>query len=85
MLAAVYLLWMYQRVFHGEITHEKNRLVPDLNDREKVVLVSLVFVILWMGVYPQTFLRRLDVSTAQVIQSVERGPEYFAADPEEGR
>jgi len=84
-LAAVYLLWMYQRVFYGEITNEKNRLIPDLDDREKVILVSIVFVILWMGVYPQTFLRRLDLSTAQVIQSVERGPEYFASSPEEKR
>jgi NADH-quinone oxidoreductase subunit M len=85
-LAAVYLLWMYQRVFYGEVTNEKNRAIPDLNDREKVILVSLVFVILWMGIYPQPFLRRLDLSTAQVIQSVERGPEYFAVEPtEEGR
>jgi NADH:ubiquinone oxidoreductase subunit 4 (subunit M) len=36
-----------------------------------------VFVILWMGVYPQTFLRKLDTSVTAVIQHVERGPEYF--------
>ena len=84
-LAAVYLLWMYQRVFFGEVTNEKNRLLPDLNDREKIILVSLVFVILWMGVYPQTFLRRLDLSVTQIVQSVERGPEYFAVGPEQGR
>jgi NADH-quinone oxidoreductase subunit M len=76
-LSAVYLLWMYQRVFYGEVTNEKNRALPDLNDREKVILVSLVFVILWMGIYPQTFLRRLDASVAQIVQHVERGPEYF--------
>jgi NADH-quinone oxidoreductase subunit M len=76
-LAAVYLLWMYQRVFYGGVTNEKNRLIPDLNEREKVILVSLVFVILWMGVYPQTFLRKLDTSVTAVIQHVERGPEYF--------
>jgi NADH-quinone oxidoreductase subunit M len=68
---------MYQRVFYGEVTNEKNRALPDLNDREKVILVSLVFVILWMGIYPQTFLRRLDSSVAQIVQHVERGPEYF--------
>ena len=79
-LSAVYLLWMYQRVFYGEVTHEKNRAIPDLNDREKVILVTLVFVILWMGVYPQTFLRRLDTSVTQIMQRVERGPEYFGTD-----
>jgi NADH-quinone oxidoreductase subunit M len=78
-LAAVYLLWMYQRVFYGGVTNEKNRWIPDLNEREKVILVSLVFVILWMGVYPQTFLRKLDTSVTAVIQHVERGPEYFGA------
>jgi NADH-quinone oxidoreductase subunit M len=80
-LAAVYLLWMYQRVFYGEVTNERNRSIPDLNDREKVMLVTIVFVILWMGVYPQPFLRRLDLSAAQVIRAVERGPEYFAVEP----
>ncbi len=76
-LAAVYLLWMYQRVFYGEVKNDKNRSIPDLDDREKVILVSLVFVILWMGIYPQTFLRRLDTSVTQIMQHVERGPEYF--------
>ncbi len=85
-LAAVYLLWMYQRVFYGETTNEKNCTLPDLNDREKVMLVAIVFVILWMGVYPQPFLRRLDLSAAQVVQSVGRGAEYLAVEPEgEGR
>jgi NADH-quinone oxidoreductase subunit M len=84
-LAAVYLLWLYQRVFYGEITQEKNRLIPDLDDREKIILVSIVFVILWMGVYPQTFLRRLDASVVQVVQRMERGPEYFATGGEGGR
>jgi NADH-quinone oxidoreductase subunit M len=77
-LAAVYLLWMYQRVFYGEVTNEKNRKLPDLTDREKVILVSVVVVILWMGIYPQPFLRRLDLNVAQVIQRVERGQPSFA-------
>ena len=84
-LAAVYLLWMYQRVFYGEVTNEKNRHLPDLNDREKIILVSLVFVILWMGIYPQTFLRRLDVTVARIVQRVERGPAYFAENVERKR
>jgi NADH-quinone oxidoreductase subunit M len=70
-LAAVYLLWMYQRVFYGEVTHEKNRHIPDLNVREKIILVSVVAVILWMGIYPQPFLRRLDTSTLHVVQRMQ--------------
>ena len=71
-LAAVYLLWMYQRVFYGEITNEKNRNLPDCNAREKLILAVLVVVILAMGIYPQPFLRRMDRTVAAVLQQVER-------------
>jgi NADH-quinone oxidoreductase subunit M len=73
-LAAVYLLWMYQRVFYGKVTNEKNRLLPDCNWREKIMLISIVLVILWMGIYPQPFLRRLDLNVARVVQRVEQAP-----------
>ena len=77
-LAAVYLLWMYQRVFFGEVTDEKNRNLPDLSGREKLILVTIVLVILAMGVYPRPFLRRLDQSVAQVIHRVKSGEPSFA-------
>lgn len=70
-LAAVYLLWMYQRVFLGEVTHEKNRNLPDVNWREKSILIAMVLLIVWMGIYPQPFLRRMDRSVAEVLQRVE--------------
>jgi NADH-quinone oxidoreductase subunit M len=71
-LAAVYLLWMVQRVFYGEVTNEKNR-VPDCTLREKIILVTVVAVILGMGIYPQMFLRKLDMTVTQIIQRVEPG------------
>jgi NADH-quinone oxidoreductase subunit M len=70
-LAAVYLLWMFQRVFYGEITNEKNRTLPDVSLREKIMLVTLVAVILAMGIYPQMFLRKLDTTATAIIQRVE--------------
>ena len=70
-LAAVYLLWMYQRVFYGEITNEKNRLLPDCDFREKLILTVMVVVIIAMGVYPQPFLRRMDRSVDAIMQRVE--------------
>jgi NADH-quinone oxidoreductase subunit M len=72
-LAAVYLLWMFQRVFYGEITNEKNRALPDVSLREKIMLVTLVAVILAMGVYPQMFLRKLDTTATAIVQRVEAG------------
>jgi NADH-quinone oxidoreductase subunit M len=82
-LAAVYLLWMYQRVFYGEVTNEKNRALPDCNWREKIMLIAIVITILWMGIYPQPFLRRLDVSTARIIQRLDYGmPQYALKKPD---
>ncbi|HEV2176725.1 MAG TPA: NADH-quinone oxidoreductase subunit M [Terriglobia bacterium] len=78
-LAAVYLLWMYQRVFLGEVTHEESRSMPDCNWREKAILVAMIVVMLFMGIYPQPFLRRMDAGVAQVLGRVAPGaaaPEY---------
>jgi NADH-quinone oxidoreductase subunit M len=69
-LAAVYLLWMYQRVFLGEVTDEKNREIQDCNTRERWMLTVVVAVIIFMGVYPQPFLRQMDATVAQVLTRV---------------
>jgi NADH-quinone oxidoreductase subunit M len=64
--AAVYLLWAYQRVFHGPITIEENRLIPDVTLREAVALVPLVGLIILMGVWPKPFLERMEPSLERV-------------------
>ena len=71
-LAAVYLLWMYQRVFYGDITNEKNRTLPDCDFREKLILVIMVVVMIGMGIYPQPFLRRMDRDVEALMLRVER-------------
>jgi NADH-quinone oxidoreductase subunit M len=71
-LAAVYLLWMYQRVFYGDVTHESNRTLLDCDLREKLILTTMVVVIIAMGVYPQPFLRRMDGSVASVIHRLDQ-------------
>ena len=70
-LAAVYLLWMYQRVFLGEITNDKNKSLPDCSALEKFILVTVVVVILAMGIYPQPFLRRMDHSVDAIMSRVQ--------------
>jgi len=70
-LAAVYLLWMYQRVFLGEITNDKNKSLPDCSALEKFILATVVIVILAMGIYPQPFLRRMDHSVNAVMSRVQ--------------
>lgn len=71
-LSAVYMLWMIQRVLFGEITNEKNRNLPDLNLREKFVLVPLVILIIFMGIYPSFFLNRTAEQIKQIRTVVEK-------------
>jgi NADH-quinone oxidoreductase subunit M len=58
--AAVYLLWMVQRVFFGKVTNEKNKTLADLDWREIGLMVPLLILMVYMGVFPQPFLNRTD-------------------------
>jgi NADH-quinone oxidoreductase subunit M len=68
--AAVYLLWAYQRTFHGPITHDENRIFKDLTPRERLVLAPLVVLIVLIGFWPRPFLDRMEPSVRQVIATV---------------
>jgi NADH-quinone oxidoreductase subunit M len=70
-LSAVYMLWMFQRVMYGKITNEKNRHLPDLKPREIAYMLPLLVMIFWIGVYPQTFLRKMDASVSAVVTRME--------------
>ena len=70
-LAAVYLLWMYQRVMFGPVTNEKNRGLPDISKREFWTLAPVILFILWIGVYPDPFLRKLDVSVNELLSRAQ--------------
>jgi NADH-quinone oxidoreductase subunit M len=76
-LGAAYLLWLYQRVFWGKITHEENKHLVDLNARELVTLVPLVALCLWIGIYPKPFLAFLHGPMARIAATVK--PQQFAA------
>jgi NADH-quinone oxidoreductase subunit M len=66
-LGAVYILWMYERVMFGPITNEKNRGLRDLTPREFWTLAPVIALIIWIGVFPNPFLRRLDASAAELM------------------
>jgi NADH-quinone oxidoreductase subunit M len=68
--AAVYLLWMIQRVFFGKITNDKNRGLKDLSYREIGLIAPLVFLMVFMGVYPKPFLDRSRESVVAIQQRV---------------
>ena len=81
-LAAVYLLWMYQRVFFGKLTNEKNKLLKDMNLREIVILAPIVILILWIGVYPDTFLSKTEKSVEYMVENIRNKKEdvFFTND-----
>ncbi|MBU0509423.1 NADH-quinone oxidoreductase subunit M [bacterium] len=66
-LAAVYLMWMYQRVFFGEIKHEENLKLKDVTPREALIIGVLVVLAIWIGVYPDPFLSRMQPSLELVL------------------
>jgi len=69
-LAALYLLWAYQRVFHGE-PDEANRSFRDLRFREFAVLAPLLALVVFIGVYPKPFLDRIQPSVDRLVHHVE--------------
>jgi NADH-quinone oxidoreductase subunit M len=75
--AAVYMLWMLQRVLFGETTNPENARLRDLNAREVGLILPLMFLMLFMGVYPRVFLDRsragVEAIRARVIQTQAGG------------
>jgi NADH-quinone oxidoreductase subunit M len=69
-LNAAYMLWLYQRMFFGEIENEKNKLLPDLSGREWAYMLPLVVMSLWIGVYPGPFLRYIERPVNAVVRAV---------------
>jgi NADH-quinone oxidoreductase subunit M len=72
--AAVYMLWMLQRVVFGKVTHAENATLRDLNPREIGLLVPLMVLMLFMGVYPSLFLDRSKGSVEAVRERVAKPP-----------
>jgi len=80
-LSAVYLLWMYQRVLLGPITKEENKTIPDLNFREIFASSLLLIFIVWIGVYPNTFLSKSESSVKKLIENVETAKKNLLKTP----
>jgi NADH-quinone oxidoreductase subunit M len=69
--AAAYLLWALQRVLYGPLVKAENRALTDLTPRELVVLVPLLAMIVWLGLFPGPVLRRMEPSARAYIEAVQ--------------
>jgi len=81
-LAAAYLLWLYQRVFFGTVTNPKNEKLHDLTPREIATFVPLIIMALWIGLYPKPFFQILEQPVNQIARDVrEHSGNVVAATP----
>jgi NADH-quinone oxidoreductase subunit M len=71
--SAVYMLWMFQRVMFGPLDKAENQKLTDLDAREVALLLPVALFIVWIGVYPNTFLARTAPAVDAFIARVEQG------------
>ncbi|MCI0489748.1 MAG: NADH-quinone oxidoreductase subunit M [Blastocatellia bacterium] len=74
-LGAAYMLWLYQRVFFGQVKNPANEGLPDLDRREAWQFAPLIFLIFWIGIYPKPVLDYINPQTEIVVAQVQPG--YF--------
>jgi NADH-quinone oxidoreductase subunit M len=73
-LAAAYLLWLYQRVFFGPVNNPKNEKLLDLSPRELATFVPLVLIAFWIGLYPKPLFQILSTPINNLVATVR--PDY---------
>ena len=69
-LAAVYMLHMYQRVFFGQMTKGENRIIKDMDLREKIIIIPIIIMIIWIGLYPGPFLSKMEPTVTALLDRV---------------
>jgi NADH-quinone oxidoreductase subunit M len=80
-LAACYMLWLYQRVFYGETPDEVRHHVFDLQPREWAAILPLIAMMIWMGVYSQSFLPAVGKASAHILDQTQVNVQIRVAAP----
>jgi NADH-quinone oxidoreductase subunit M len=70
-LSAVYMLWMFQRVFYGKVTNDHNKGLPDLSFREWAIVGPLAAAAIGMGVAPNVFLKPMEPAVQRIVDRVQ--------------
>jgi len=81
-LAACYILWMFQRVMFLELKNPENMKLKDMNVRELITIVPLLILIFWIGLYPKPFMKTFDASVNHLVSRVS--PDNFRPKQDHG-
>jgi NADH-quinone oxidoreductase subunit M len=77
-LGAAYMLWLYRRVIFGQLVKDHLQAILDLSLREKLVFAPLILLVLWMGIYPLSFLNPMSDSVKNLIQGYKQAAAIHA-------
>ena len=84
-LGAAYMLYLYRRVVFGELKFDDVKAMPDLSPRELALLVPIAAAVLWMGVYPESFLAPMRGDVKILLQRIDRAQPAGDAKPTPGK
>ena len=79
-LGVVYMLWMYQKVMFGPVTHEANLKLPDLNMREIATMLPIGVLVFVMGIFPGMFLHKMDASVNNFLTQYQHNFQMYEAE-----
>jgi NADH-quinone oxidoreductase subunit M len=71
-LGAGYMLYLYRRVAFGELVHEDVKAMPDLTAREMALLAPIAAAVMWMGVYPESFMAPIRGDVGALVARIDR-------------
>ena len=80
-LAAIYMLWAYERMFTGPVTNPDNEGLRDLNGRELAMILPIAVLIVFLGIYPKPALDRIQPSVDQILDRIELVTDYEVPEP----
>ncbi|HKX76871.1 MAG TPA: NADH-quinone oxidoreductase subunit M, partial [Acidimicrobiia bacterium] len=80
-LAAIYLLWAYERTFTGPLDKPENRALSDLSSREVAILTPLAVLMVVLGLFPRLLLDRVEPATEAILDRIEAATDYRAPVP----
>ena len=71
-VGAIYMLYLYWRIAFGTQRNADAAAMPDLNAREWLLLAPIAAAVLWMGVYPESFMRPMRADVGRLLERIER-------------